>query len=54
MSWNELRHIDYQHTLKIALCGRIFALIVEQFTQQIKDEIAKWGKVIQEANIKQQ
>jgi len=26
----------------------------EQFTQQIKDEIAKWGKVIKEANIKQQ
>jgi tripartite-type tricarboxylate transporter receptor subunit TctC len=24
-----------------------------QFTQQIKDEIAKWGKVIKEANIKQ-
>ncbi len=26
----------------------------EQFTQQIKDEIAKWGKVIKDANIKQQ
>src|SRR5262245_40841844 len=26
----------------------------EQFTQQIKYEIAKWGKVIREANIKQQ
>ena len=25
-----------------------------QFTQQIKDEIAKWGKVIKDANIKQQ
>jgi len=26
----------------------------EQFTQQIKNEIAKWGKVIKDANIKQQ
>jgi tripartite-type tricarboxylate transporter receptor subunit TctC len=26
----------------------------EQFTQQIKTEIAKWGKVIKEANIKAQ
>lgn len=26
----------------------------EQFTQQIKDEIAKWGKVIKDANIKVQ
>ena len=26
----------------------------EQFTQQIKDEIAKWDKVIKDANIKQQ
>ena len=25
----------------------------EQFTQQIKAEIAKWGKVIKDANIKQ-